>query len=292
MEPSDENKRIIAQRSFEHELNRHGYGFQFRALKEARNSFSRESSKWRFLVSEFPVEVRGVGTRIDFILEGVTSHTNASHYMICECKRVNPALSRWCFIRAPYTRRKTSTDRLMVETVSVANGQMRASSGEGFHLSKGDVYHIGRPVKVDVIGDSQPTKSPKDEIEDAITQVLRGVNGYVNTFGANPQLLSRQTAFLIPAVITTAELWASDSDLSTADLITGRMDLASATFEQVDWLWLQYNTSPGIKHSLSPTERPDNIAALMGSEFMRTVAIVSPAGIEKFLNQTTAFLLE
>ena len=45
------------KQAFSKALNRHGYGFQYRVLKEAWELCGRDS-KWVFKVGEFPVEVR------------------------------------------------------------------------------------------------------------------------------------------------------------------------------------------------------------------------------------------
>jgi len=94
--------------SFQKALNRHGYGFQFSVLKIAENLAKKvdrhERSRWNFLFSEVPVEVQGSGTRIDFILSRSRSDLSPFFYLICECKRANPKLSNWCFVRAPRGR--------------------------------------------------------------------------------------------------------------------------------------------------------------------------------------------
>lgn len=76
---------------FQETLNRHGYSFQHSVIKIADELFShpRRRSAWRFMVSEFPVEVQEQGTRIDFILK----HRSMPTYMLAECKRANPAVS-------------------------------------------------------------------------------------------------------------------------------------------------------------------------------------------------------
>src|ERR1700745_4338287 len=110
--------------SFEKALNRHGYGFQFSVLEIAENLAKKvdedERSRWNFLFSEVPVEVQGAGTRIDFILSSSrTGPSSTFFYLICECKRANPALSNWCFIRAPRVRRNQAggINSLLLETV-------------------------------------------------------------------------------------------------------------------------------------------------------------------------------
>lgn len=115
--------------SFQRALNRHGYGFQFSVLKIAEQLAKKvdedERSKWNFLFSEVPVQVQGFGTRIDFVLsKSRSSPSSRLFYLVCECKRANPALSNWCFIRAPRTHRNQpkGIDPLMLETIIQNSG--------------------------------------------------------------------------------------------------------------------------------------------------------------------------
>jgi hypothetical protein len=57
------------KRSFNNQLDRHGYGFHYSVLSWAEELNTRRgASQWVFEVCEFPVAVQGIGTRIDFIL--------------------------------------------------------------------------------------------------------------------------------------------------------------------------------------------------------------------------------
>src|SRR5258705_9653601 len=104
MQPLDA-EASTAQKSFEETLNRNGFGFQYRVLRECHEASKTWESRWSFLRSEIPVEVRQTNTKIDFILQHAATGSAYSDMMICECKRVNPAFARWCFIAAPYTGR-------------------------------------------------------------------------------------------------------------------------------------------------------------------------------------------
>ncbi|HEX8398250.1 MAG TPA: hypothetical protein VF644_12540, partial [Pyrinomonadaceae bacterium] len=54
--------------SFQKVLNSHGFGFQYAVIEAAENLYTEKKSAWFFEVTEFPVEVQGEGTHIDFIL--------------------------------------------------------------------------------------------------------------------------------------------------------------------------------------------------------------------------------
>lgn len=109
---TDETMSEEFTQSFAKVLNRHGYGFQFSVLKKADELARQRKSAWDFEVCEFPVE-GGPGTRIDFVLSRPPRRGDGSKYyfLIAECKRANPALSNWCFARAPFTRHNAFPDK-------------------------------------------------------------------------------------------------------------------------------------------------------------------------------------
>src|SRR5437016_2231746 len=104
------------RKGFEITLNRHGYGFQYSVLKLASELYKQNQSAWFFEVAEFPVEVQQAGTRIDFILRRSNRFVGGLPlFMLAECKRANPALSNWCFARAPFTRKGGMVNCLVSE---------------------------------------------------------------------------------------------------------------------------------------------------------------------------------
>src|SRR5579872_5212238 len=101
MSESSEGQQEHLQRVFENRLNRHGYSFQYAVINKAKEAFEQGASAWGFMVAEFPVQSPEKDTRIDFILK----HTRNPIHMVAECKRANPALSNWCFVKAPFVQR-------------------------------------------------------------------------------------------------------------------------------------------------------------------------------------------
>src|SRR6266567_1778716 len=96
-EQSEQERR----KRFAAAINRHGYAFQNAVLKRCHDLFDSGKSRWVFEAAEFPAEVNGNGTRIDFIL---WTH-QTPYWLIAECKRVNPSLGDWIFARTQYVRR-------------------------------------------------------------------------------------------------------------------------------------------------------------------------------------------
>ncbi len=150
-------------------------------------------------------------------------------------------------------------------------------------------YHIGLEVRSNLKGD--PAGESGRAIEDAASQVTRGLNGYIEMISKNIQMLrGHNHADFIPVIFTTAQLWGSEVNLSMASIETGESDLSGVEFKRLPWLCYQYHLSPGIKHSHSPVERPAEISDLMNTEYVRTIPIVSPDGIEPFLNWSSYVL--
>src|SRR4030042_1802724 len=159
-------------------LNEHGYCFQYASLEFIRNIIPQlDDSPWIFQASEFPVQVKDKdkGTRIDFVLR--SKHSRARKiFLLFECKRSNPALKNWCFLRLPYVRKDRTSEYFFAETVSMPMGSKIKSTGKILSLTKTNgFYHIAIEVKSGEKG-NQNGKS-FGEIEDASTQICRGLNG-------------------------------------------------------------------------------------------------------------------
>jgi hypothetical protein len=267
--------------AFANVLNRHGYGFQFRIVKELHDLNFEKQSAFLFQTVEFPVEVQGSGTRIDFILKK-RGEIPAPFYILAECKRANPALSDWCFVKAPYTNRKFwgQTEPVYIERIAIDGSRSAAFAIPRFYSET--VHHIGLEVRSAAKGDKDGESG--QAIETAASQILRGLNGYVQTIFKNPQILgSHRTANLLPVIFTTARVWSSDVDLSKANLDTGKVDLKEVGLKRVPFVFYQYHLSPGIKHGYSPQARPAEISDLIATEYIRTVPIVSWDGIGEFM---------
>jgi hypothetical protein len=192
---------------------------------------------------------------------------------------------------------------LMVSSLSVGQQRKRvlnrnasnqhSASSPNYSKERLDINGVTLPANYqghDIIGvynleetGDQPGPG-RGAIEEAAAQVLRGVNGMVNCLAFNPKLLGDQRrSDLLPVIFTTARIWTSDVDLSSANLTKGQIDMTGKPLTERPWVFFQYHLSPGLKHTSSPSERADALGDLMEHEYVRTVAVVSAAGIEKFL---------
>ena len=273
------------QARFAKAVNRQGYAFQNALLRQCVGLNESRKSSWSFEAAEFPVEVNGDGTRIDFVLWA----DQRPYWLLAECKRVNPALADWLFLRTSYVRRYARTEQIIAEQVAKdASGCCSADGVEIWNPHPHFVGHRGFEVRTEKEGESG---SSRDAIEEAAGQVLRGLNGMVNHLTRQPTALGPgRRRILLPVIFTTANLWVSDADLSNSDVRTGRIDPKALNPLKVSYLFYQYHLSPGIKHGVGPSSiirEPfaGGLSLVLARSFIRTVAIVCADGVEDFLTQ-------
>jgi hypothetical protein len=275
IEDNSANEQV--KKSFEKALNRQGFGFQYSVLKTVSDVFGH-GSDWSLETSEFPV-VQGPGARIDFILR---HQYKTQLFLIAECKRANPAYSDWCFARAPFIhpRRSPDYEEFIIEYVEYERNKVNSFAKKFFYLP--NAYHIALEVKSLKKGDSSGETGKT--IEDASTQICRGLNGMVEFFSRNPKYLGNSAqAVIIPVIFTTAQTWGSNINLSAADLESGELDISGSKFYKEPWIAYQYHQSPGLKHSLSSKDVLKSLGDFMDIEYVRTIPIVTASGIETFL---------
>ena len=145
-----------------------------------------------------------------------------------------------------------------------------------------NLYQIAVEVKSEQKGDSD--SDGRGQIEKAATQVCRHLNGLVDFFYKHTVLMrGRKQAAFVPVVLTTANLWTTEIDLSSADLQSGKLNIEELPVHEASWLWYQYHQSPGLKHSGPVNHTSEKIDDILFYEFVRPIAVVTPKGLEKFL---------
>jgi hypothetical protein len=271
-------------------LNRHGYPFQYSILRRSESLYSSRASPWLFQACEFPVEVQGKSTRIDFILK---SDRSGSHLLLAECKRADPKFSHWCFVKAPMVHRRRESEYPMVDRVRYGSDGKVVVAFQYLNTDiKDNAYHLGFVLKdPHKAGDSGRTD--EDAIEKAATQVCRGANGLIQFMERNGQLLQpgaenlpgSDGKVLIPVVFTTATLHACDCNLSSANLGDGKLNISQASLIQKPWIYFQYPLSPEIKHTARRAMDVYAIEAALDYEYIRTILVVSAGGIDQFFSE-------
>jgi hypothetical protein len=259
--------------NFEAELRVHGYGFQAALTKYVGSLVNQLWASYRVSAVEFPVEVRGRSTKIDLVL----SSPSGARQIVGECKRPNPALANWCFIANPFFGHDNA---VRCEQLVKDGGVAVARSVEIGHVPA--FAHFAFEVRTNTVGEA--TGRGRGAIEDAVGQVLTGVSGMAQLYRRDTQLLPSEAATtLVPAVFTTANLWLSNADLSATNLEDGNAVLASSSFQRVHWITLQYAQSLSLRHDLPLREQYRGLEQARRALFARSVPIVSPDGIDDFL---------
>jgi hypothetical protein len=262
-------------------LDSHGYGFQYAVLAAAQRLFQPDGgSPWRHPVAEFPVEIRNAPYHIDIILE----HYRRPMMIVGECKRANPALRNWCFLRAPFREASSLSEYVFAEALEWPDqGAPVCRVRSLFHSQ--NVYHLGIEVKSNEKGN--PCDKGRGAIEEAAGQVMRGVNGLIHFFRHSPRAeQERHSIQILPVIFTTARLWVTQANLAGSDLLTGKLDLSSFPVEEKPWVFLHYSQSPGLKHTLpiaGGESYDDILTASLYTEYVRTIGVVTAKGIEDFL---------
>lgn len=293
---SAESKESRITSALQIELDQHGYGFQYAVIKEIQRVFPNQY--WFVEVAEFPVMAGNHATHIDFVL----SSSDRSFFLVAECKRVNPAFSDWCFVKAPFLASGMSelNRPLITEKVTIRYGPSDPMDSPTEILAKGDymdgswmlkpdeVYDRGIPIKSKSAGDRNAQQGvDRDAIEKAVGQACRGVSGLINRSRLRPKQRDEKQkidTWYMPVIFTTANLHTSSVDLSTSELATGKVNLEDGdAFQKRDYLYLQYPMSPGLKHDFVKHSEGSNLEQILIAEYLRTIAIVSASGIEKFL---------
>jgi hypothetical protein len=154
------------------------------------------------------------------------------------------------------------------------------------------VYQLAFELRTNQKGDG--LEQSNAAIDKAVAQVLRSTSGLINHLSTSTKFLDEASGVVtvIPTVFTTAELWTTEVDLANADLESGNLLINSLDIKRKDWIWFSHNRSPALEAE-ADLNRPDKNVSPLGTNrfsddlrrlFARTVAIVSPTGIDSFLS--------
>jgi hypothetical protein len=272
---STENERI--SNSLQKVLNKHGYNFQYAVLRRFFELNKSPDNIWKFEAAEFPVSTKGKSTHIDFIL----FNQREDICLIGECKRVNPAFA-WCFAKAPYTWRNSNSSELFFDQIVVSPPNIIKSQPH-FALSTSPILNLGLVLKTNKPGECN--SSGREDIDNAVAQVLRGSNGLINHLFINNSTFPYISKYLLffPVIFTTAPLWITNADLGTADITTGELSDGTIEVKKVDWLFYNYHRSLDLHHDFKWECYENNLSKELKNEFARSIAIVNPNGFDNFM---------
>lgn len=277
MSSEDAGKNTKREEAHRNMLNIHGYGFQHAVLRKIEELRSDYYFPWEYRSSEFPVGSERAGTRIDFILK----HRKIPLYILAECKRANPRFSDWCFLQTPPRKRTSQETAVQIELV---NREVGATFTLHVIHPREGIFDLPMEIKTDLKGDAQP-KGSGQAIEEAATQICRGLNGMIEFSIKNRQAFSENNYVgFLPVIFTTAKLYISTADISDSDLESGNLPLSSINHEERSWLFFHYTQSPGLKHSVYSMSKATDLEDIRYQEYVRTIPIVNALGIDQFLN--------
>ncbi len=257
---------------FEKTLNTHGYGFQAAVAKELRKKSAAQVRGHYIVGLDIPIRVRETESAIDI----VTARSDGCLFAAIECKRVDPALGAWCFIRSKEHGQDTHDAGVRCEAVCRAASGVHASMTVMGHLPH--FAHIGVEVSRQQKGDGTGVR--QKDLNDAVSQALLGAQGWATWLGGNADALKQDVpVVIVPVVVTTAQLWLSQADLGASALETGHIDLSSAAFESCDWLCLQARTSHSRRHALGLKVDHNRLDRQIEAQAYRSVLVVNPVGL-------------
>ncbi|MBN2105021.1 hypothetical protein JW835_13350 [bacterium] len=263
---------------FHNLLNENGFPFQYAAIEESSIQFIEgHDFPWSFEVSEFPISIGKFDTHIDFILK----HNKFPIYIICECKRANPAFSNWCFARSPHSHKHQNRFSPIIfdRMKHTSHGDY---SNQVVTLDKQNIgYHIGYDIKSDKQGDK--FSKGRGAFKDAVTQVIKGYNGFIDYFCSKCLVTGGQYFDVIPVIFTTANLWSSDIELNNADIRDGTISYESINFKEEEYIWFQENISQTLKHNIHLETNPVELKDVLDYYFTRSIGIINSKSIKKFL---------
>jgi hypothetical protein len=289
--PNEPRRREGFAKAVAAAINGHGFALQQAIIKEARRvRFDAKTSKWDFVVSEFPVEVNELETRIDAVFR----HHQTNAVMVVECKRVRPEYFNWVFFRTPLVSEKRRSDALFFDRVQfTADGFHRAFGCKSDVLGE-NAYHIALAVPTN---EKSPPEKEKgrgpNPIEDAALQVFRGVNGLIAHFRKSaPQggvfrgIGVREFA-IAPVLVTTAELFACSSDLTAASLTDGTIQVDETHLEEVPFVAFQYPVSRSVLTPRRQNNEPgvEDLEECLDQHFLRTLHVVNAGRFGDFLSR-------
>lgn len=255
-------------------------------MRRGEELFGAKESPWLLVGAEYPVQLNEYETHIDFVYR--LGDNRVTTFLVAECKRVDPVLGYWFFVKAPYTWYDPDDNELAFDELWRPARAYGISHRPRFaHTAARPICRIAREIKVPGVTGSGEGRSREGAIEDALAQALRGVGGLLEKLrGDSGRYSDEEKVFrFIPVVFTTAELWVGDIDLGSADLRTGKLP-EGATAKPVTWLWFVHNRTPRLTPLAPPAVRGQALSTdlrlALRSDSARAVAIVGANGVDEF----------
>jgi hypothetical protein len=291
-----DNRLQRISETFQDALNIHGFSYQQAILRRSSELRATGSIPWYLYGSELPVRCRSETTHVDVVYQysGDGFERTFDYFLVCECKRVNPAKGRWCFSKTKYDWFNHRSSQIQFDKVYCIREDAASflSSTKSLVSEFAGVYNLGLEIKTDEKGDAYGAQ-PKSAIDDAVGQLLKSSSGVINyftnhgnSFNGSHVLKKGRPALFIPVLFTTARIFVTEAELGSASLETGYLPPNHVKLKETDWIWLNVNRGTHLAHDVKfqysdPEEASRNHSF---RKFTRSIAIVGPDGIDNFLN--------
>ncbi len=284
--PDQDVRATRASANFQKILDQHGYSFQEAVSARAEELRRVKKSVWTLFGTELPVYCQNQTTHVDLVLRGQENPSRrGGYFLIGECKRVNPVKGHWCFAKSKYTWFGHRNSQAQFEQIRHFGPSQFGASTKSAHTDRG-VYNLGLEVKTGDVGDPAGHKTGP-AINEAVGQVLKSTSGFINYSALDTGVLELDTPVIfIPAIFTTARLFTTEAELGTASLDNGLLPPGAVQVKEEDWLFFNVNRSTDFRHDV-PFDYRDSAEKHLSRqfrEFTRTIVIVGPKGIDKFLS--------
>jgi len=268
-------------------LNEQGFLFQ----EACAHCLKKTDTGWEVKAFEYPVSLQGDDTRVDIVLfDRISPHPEL--WALIECKRADPEYVYWLF-GSP--------------GLPFGDALCSALGFECPHFRSDQPFHVRLLVSplhfgiitygvenwVEVKKRSGKRASTPQSIENAFTQVLKGVGGFAQEHLDQRRKAQKNfRAFFIPIIVTTATLYVAHYKPEDVDLETGTIDREKVGLgpqgqppEEVEWVLVDY----GAGESVAPRSIPENYVGVDPAELQkyktRSIFVVNSKSIPSFFSK-------
>lgn len=282
-------------------LNEQGYLLQEACVKAIEDN--KKYMGWKFQTQEYPVSLRDRDTRVDIVLhwEGSQRSDSPDLYALLECKRAHPSYVCWLFgspnlapdrgsclalgFRKQFRSGTLSSELVpFIDKIEFSISTYRVTSW--YEVSQTKAAKRERKDKI----------STPQNIEDAFSQVLRGVGGFAQEQRKlRMDAKDESSAFFIPVVVTTAPIYVAgyrpeDIYLGSGTLAKNKVSLGEPPQQPDEEKYVLADYGAG--ESVSPEDIPYPARTIDPGKLLkefkrRCIFIVNSKNVVEFLKKLT-----
>lgn len=207
--------------------------------------------------SEYPACIEGQNSRIDNVLR---SNHHPDRFAIVECKRTDPDFSCWLFSTPKLDLRFSPEVSALCQERFSTTSECLSLPTNRVKLLEVDLPTYTADSWAEVIHKTERRVSNPQNIENAFTQVLRGVAGFAqDQHSQRSKTYIPFTTYFLPVVVTTAILYIGYYDPNDVSITDGRINKDKVHFgpkgqppEFQKWVLVNY----GATNEVAPQSIP------------------------------------